>query len=146
MVPDSRSVNRPRRFAASRIPLWIRLGVLAFFGFYLGYVPLHLATEHHVDFHAESHAATVQQGHYHDVDHHHGEDGKHTPHSVLDHQFQFFVKNSGKLITFDCVPCDLSLSIFKPAFQLAGILSPSEIEPHESPPEPNSPRAPPLAS
>jgi len=123
-----------------------RWGALALAAFYLNFVSVHLATETHFhqgEEHSHSHA---EQEHDHEHDHSH-DDGGHTPHNASEHLLDVALKGAEPMLA------GLALGIVAETFILdAPVLFTwtqrvfeRERPPGESPPNPQQPRAPPLA-
>jgi hypothetical protein len=129
-----------------------RWGALALTAFYLNFVSVHLATETH--FHqGEEHSHSHQdQGHDQDQDQerehdHEHDDGGHTPHDASEHLLDVALKGAepvfvgpalaivSEIFSFDA---PVLFTWTQPVFE-------RERPPGESPPDPQQPRAPPLA-
>jgi hypothetical protein len=118
------------------------------FGFYINYVPVHLATATHLDdllasvaeiaFHHDGH----DEGEHHDTDHH-------VPHPTSDHNLSFTTQTQAPpkalALAVFFVLADTSILIEAPQQRQPIPVSERIKPPGESPPDPLLPRAPPLA-
>jgi hypothetical protein len=120
-----------------------RWGAVALAAFYLNFVSVHLATEMH--FHGEDHTHGAEQDHEQDHDHEH--DGtEHTPHDASDHFLDVALKGADVLHAPVLAIASETFILDPPAeFTWTQPLFERERPPGESPPDPQQPRAPPLA-
>lgn len=128
---------------------WGRLFVTALFGFYINYVPIHLATATHLDDLLASVAEIAFHHDGHDENEHHDDTDHHVPHPASDHDLNFTAQtqappNTLALAVF-CVLADTSVLIEAPQQRQLIPVFERIRPPGEPPPDPLQPRAPPLA-
>ena len=140
----SRSTNQTR-CSPRKAGWWGRLAIAAFFGFYLNYVPIHLASVAHLN------ALFVSVAVIHGDDHADGEhhnDADHVPHPASDHTLNLTPQTHAPgvvALAVLCVLADTSILIDAPQHQQRISVFERVKPPGESPPDPLQPRAPPLA-
>ncbi len=145
-------INPPRQ-RASRCQLtlvgwWGRLFTALLFTFYVCFVPIHLATEGHLDNSSSSFVDAAFHHDGHEDGDHDADTDHHTPHPTSDHTLTLTA--SAK------TPNVSALAVFFPPATDSVLITESEPQlpvpvfertrpPSESPPGPLQPRAPPLA-
>jgi hypothetical protein len=137
------------RYSLAKAGWWSRLVVTAVFVFYTCYIPIHLATEMHLD----DVLASLAHGRVHndvhdDADHGHDNGGdSHTPHPASDHQLNLTAstQSSSAVLAILLLPAVTSVLISEPEPQPRIPIYEHSRPPGESPPDPLQPRAPPLA-
>ena len=136
-----------RRFSPTKAGWWGRVLIASLFGFYLNYIPLHLATATHLDSFLESVAEVVSHHDGHDDADHHDDNGHHTPHSASDHTLTLTAHTQSPIsvVAFVCVLADTSILLESPQQQRPIPVFERVRPPGEPPPDPLQPRAPPLA-
>ena len=125
---------------------WVRLVAAGVFGFYLNYVPIHLATAAHLDGVLESLAELVFHHDDHHADHH-DSDG-HNPHPASDHTLTLTAQtqiNGAVAFPVFILPADTLVALPLPSSSPRPLVFERIRPPGESPPDPLQPRAPPLA-
>jgi hypothetical protein len=125
---------------------WAHLFVTALFTAYIGYVPIHLATETHL-------LAVVTQGSLLADDHggpedaDHDDSDHHTPHPASDHTLNLTTQTEAPgaaALQVVFLPAEIVICLFQPEL-VPGIPVFERVRPPgESPPGPFLPRAPPL--
>ena len=122
-----------------------RWGALALAAFYLNFVSVHLATERH--FHqGEEHSHADNTDHDHEQEHEH-DDGGHTPHDAGEHLLDVALKGVEPVLAGPALAIVSEVFSFDaPVFFVwTQRVFERERPPGESPPDPQQPRAPPLA-
>lgn len=118
-----------------------RWSVVALAAFYLNFLAVHLATEMHFHGAAHDHAHATDSDHEHDHD-----AGEHTPHDASEHLLDVALKG-GEVFQAPLLAIVSGTFILDApaAFAWTQYLFERERPPGESPPDPQQPRAPPLA-
>lgn len=126
---------------------WGRVLIAALFGFYLNYIPFHLATATHLDNLLESVAEMVSHHDGHDDADHHNDNDHHTPHPASDHTLTLTAQTQSpvSVLAVVCVLADTSILLELPQPQQPIPVFERIRPPGEPPPDPLQPRAPPLA-
>lgn len=123
---------------------WMRVLVALLFVFQTGYVRYHLLTEaHHDEVPAAADEMALDYDGHDDGDHH--DSDHHKPHSASDHLVQLISKHQTSLLTVDFISPETSFCLTRPDAQVFRVSYESAGAPGESPPDPQQPRAPPLA-
>ena len=133
----------------SKAGWWERLFAVVLFAFYVNFIPIHLATETHLDDSLVSVAEADLHHHAHDdSDHDEDSDHHHGPHRASDHTLALTssakAPNLSALAVF-LPPAITSVSACEPEPQPTIPIFERVRPPGESPPGPRQPRAPPLA-
>ena len=127
---------------------WVRLFTALLFAFYVSFIPIHLATETHLDDLLGSVAVAALHHDGHDDCDHDEDSGHHTPHPASDHTLTLTASaktaNAPALAIF-CLPVITSILVSEPEPQPPVPVFERVRPPGESPPGPRQPRAPPLA-
>lgn len=127
---------------------WGRLFVALLFAFYVSFIPIHLATERHL----EDSLASVADSALHHDGHDDGDDDAdsdhHTPHRASDHTLTFTASvkaPSASALAVFVLPAVNSILVSEPQPQPPVPVFERIRPPGESPPGPRQPRAPPFA-
>jgi hypothetical protein len=131
----------------ARAGWWGRLFTALLFAFYVNFIPIHLATETHLD---DSLASVADPDHHHDghddAGHHHDSE-HHTPHRASDHALTFTASAKApraSVLAVFFLPAVTSVLICEPEPQPPIPIFERVRPPGESSPDPLQPRAPPL--
>ncbi len=141
------SAQNPSRTALAKpasAGWWMRVLTVVLFVFHINYVPFHLLTEPHFDNFpvAVAGSASHEDGHD-DGDQHESE--HHKPHSVSDHLIQMVAKSQPSFLAVTFLRSETLVCLAQPDSQVVRLHSERWKIPGESPPDPEQPRAPPLA-
>ena len=121
---------------------WGRLFAVLLFAFYVSFIPVHLATETHLD---DAIASVADEALHHDG---HDDSDHHDPHRASDHTLTLTASakapNAPALAVF-FLPAVTSILLDEPKPQPPVPVFERIRPPGESPPGPRQPRAPPLA-
>jgi len=145
MTHGSRTQRLP--CTPDRAGWWGRLFVALLFAFHVSFIPIHLATETHLDDSLGSVAADLHHDGHDDSDHDADSD-HHTPHRASDHTLTLTVSAKAPSVTALAVfflPALTSVLIGEPEPQPPVPIFERIRPPGDSPPDPLQPRAPPLA-
>ena len=126
---------------------WGRLFTALLFAFYVSFIPIHLATETHLDDSLASVAAADLHHDGHDEGDHHHDNDHHAPHSASDHSLTLTASAKAPSVSALAdffLPAIASVLISEPEPQPPVPVFERIRPPGESPPDPLQPRAPPL--
>ena len=127
---------------------WGRLFAALLFAFYVSFIPIHLATETHLDDALASVTDEALHHDGHDDGDHHDDSDHHDPHSASDHTLTLTASAkapSASVLAVFFLPAITSVLVGEPEPQPPIPVFERIRPPGESPPDPLQPRAPPLA-
>jgi hypothetical protein len=140
--------NRRSGCSPTKAGWWGRLIVTAAVAFYLGYIPVHLATERHLEDELGSLAhELVHQDAHGDADHSdHSDSDNHKPHPASQHELSLTARTQSPSVPLPVflLPVESAVLICLPEPQPPLPVFERIRPPGESPPDPLQPRAPPL--
>ena len=144
----TRGSRTHRLCSPARAGWWGRLLAALVFAFYVNFVPIHLATETHLDDTLASVAGEALHHDGHDDGDHHDDSEHHTPHPASDHTLILAASAnapSASVVAVFFLPAVTSVLHSEPEPQPPIPVYERVRPPGESPPDPLQPRAPPLA-
>ena len=144
-----RGRKTPRRQCSpDKAGWWGRLFTALLFAFYVSFIPIHLATETHLDDSLGSVGDAALHHDGHDDADHDADADHHTPHRASDHTLTLTASAKAPNVSALAVlflPAATSILVSQPEPQPPIPVFERIRPPGESPPDPLQPRAPPLA-
>jgi hypothetical protein len=140
--------SKRSRCAPDQAGWWGRVFAALLFAFCVNYIPIHLASETHLDHWHAAVADTALHHDGHDDADHHDDSDHHTPHRASDHALTLTASAKAPTASAFIVvylPAVASVLIYEPEPPPPIPLCERSRPPGESPPDPLQPRAPPLA-